>query len=137
MKGCGIFLGSMVVGLGIGMAVMGIVWAITGNDKTASAVGTGFWLISSFVIHAYASVWAASVGSLGAEAAGPSGERFRGKLRTAEIRYAFVFGAIAGGLTHSVGAPWYVVAAIGGLLVMLGGFLGYDIKRRYQRIGLF
>src|SRR5687768_16318577 len=121
MKGCGIFLGSMIVGLGIGMAVAGIVWTITRDDKIASAIGTGFWLTSAFAIHAYASVWAVSLGAIGAGATGPSGERFRSKLRTAEIRYAFVFGALDGEISHSVGVPWYLVVTIGGLLIMLGG----------------
>ena len=135
MKGCAILLGSFVVGLGIGLPVVAIVWTITGDDKTGSAVGTGFWLISSFIIHAYASVWAVSVGSIRWVAEDLSSERMRGKLRTAELRYAFVFGAIAGGLTHSLAAPWYLTVMVGGLLALLGGYIGYDIKRRYRRIG--
>lgn len=135
MKGCALLLGSFVVGSGIGLAVLAIVWAITADEKIASAIGTGFWLISSFVIHAYVSVWAVSVGGIRWEASDPSNERTLRKLQTAEIRYAFAFGAIGGAMTQVIGAPWYLAVVAGGFLAMLGGFIGYDIKRRYKRIG--
>ena len=134
MKSFGTFVGSIVVGLGIGLAVTAVLWSITGNDKTASAIGTGLWLTSSFVIHAYASIWAVSAGVIRLESGDRSNERFRRKLRTAEIRYALIFGAIGGALVHSIGASWYLPVVVGGVLAMLGGFLGY-VKRRYERIG--
>lgn len=137
MKGCGIFLGSIIAGLGIGSAVTGILWSITGDDKLASAAGTGFWLISSFIIHAYVSVWIASVGGFNPSEIARSKDRFQRKLQTAEIRYAFVFGLIGGAMTQIVGAPWYLAVAVGAPLVILGGFIGYDIKRRYKQSGLF
>ena len=136
MKGCAILLGSFVMGLGIGLAVTAIAWTITGNDKIASAIGTLFWLISSFIIHAYASVWVVSVGGIGA-ANDRSNERTRGKLQTAELRYAFAFGAIGAAMSQVIGAPWYLAVVVSGLLAMLGAFVGFDIKRRYKRIGYY
>jgi hypothetical protein len=136
MKGLAIFLGSIVAGLAIGLAVGALVWSITGDDKIGSAVGTGFWLISAFIIHAYTSVWVASLGGFNTDEIARSKDRFQRKLQTAEIRYAFVFALIGGAMTQSVGAPWYLAVAVGTPLVILGAFVGYDIKRRYKRIGL-
>jgi hypothetical protein len=136
MKGCAIFLASIVAGLAIGLTVGAIVWSITGDDEIGGGVGTGFCGISTFVIHAYASVWIAASGGFSTDEIARSKDRFQRKLQTAEIRYAFVFALIGGAMAEIVGAPWYLAVAVGAPLVVLGGFIGFDIKRRYKRIGL-
>jgi hypothetical protein len=137
MKGCAIFFGSIAVGLVIGLIVIAVLWEITGNEKVSGSVGTCVWLISSFIIHAYAGVWFTARGGFNEVEIARSKDRFQGKLRTAELRYAIVFSIVSGSMSHEAGAPWYLIAAVTVPLAMLGGFVGFDIKRRYKRLGFF
>lgn len=137
MKGCAIYFGSIAVGLAIGLLVILILLAATGSEKTSGSVGTGVWLVSSFTIHAYVSVWFAARGGFNEVEIARSKERFQRKLRTAELRYAVIFSFLSGVMAQEAGAPWYVTAPVAIALSMLGGFIGFDIKRRYKRIGYY
>jgi hypothetical protein len=137
LKGCAIFFGSIAAGLAIGLPITAILWAVTGSEKIGATVGTGVWLISAFVIQAYASIWIVSLGGFNEnEIPHSKKHRFQRGLRMAEASYAATFSSISGMMAHAAGAPWYLIIPVAIALAILGGFVGFDIKRRYKRIGL-
>jgi hypothetical protein len=117
LKMFSLFIVTVIVGLMLGVMVGVLVVNMTGDRDLAGLVGTAVWLFSWIVMHTYGFAWVfdPAVDRLNA--------RGEGKLQTAEIRIGFVWAMIGGGLAAAAKASCAII----------GGLLGYDVKRRVRR----
>jgi len=129
-----------VGGLGVGLAVIGILRAVTGNDDLSTAIGTGVWLLTIPTILVYASLWFTPP----EEIANPPQprttiQRWRAtkaenKLQAAELRMGFVFALIGGATAAMANGSNLVITIVTVLCAITGGLIGFDVKRRVRRI---
>jgi hypothetical protein len=140
MKGCLLLVGSIVGGLGVGLAVMAILRAVTGNDDLSAAIGTGAWLLAVSLIFVYASLWSTAP----EEIACPPEPRTtiqrwraakaKNKLREAELRMGIVFALIGGATAARANGSNLVIAIAAIGCGIAGALIGFDVKRRVRRI---
>jgi hypothetical protein len=140
VKGCLLFPGAIIGGLVFGLAVTGILHAITDDDDLSTAIGTGAWLLCVMLIMVYGSLWLSDPEDI----AGPSEstltiQRWRNakaesKLQAAELRMGFVFAMIGGATAAMVNGSHVVIAIVAICSAVLGGLIGFDVRRRVGRI---
>ena len=140
MKGCLLLIGSFVVGLGIGLGVAVALRAITGDNDLASAIGMGVWLISVPTILVYASLWFTDPYEI-ANPPQPSttvqkwrAQKAESKLQAAEFRMGFIFAMIGGATAGIAQGSNLVVTIVTICCAVVGGLVGFDVKRRILRI---
>lgn len=140
MKGCLLFVGSIVVGLGIGLGVTVILRAITGDNDLASAIGTGVWLLLVPTILVYASLWFTDPEEIAnppkpqTTVQGWRAQKAENKLQAAELRMGFVFAMIGGATAAIANGSNLVITIVTICCAIAGGLIGFDVKRRVHRI---
>ena len=137
--GCLVIVGAIVGGLVLGVAVTLVLDLVFRLGPVAAAVGTGAWLISSVLMIAYGQIFFFDPREFEQrEASSVWGrwhdEKAERKLQSAELRSAFVFGLIGFAASQMGQAPIWVGVLIAISLGIVGGFVGYDIKRRVRAI---
>ena len=134
MKGCLLFAVAIAFGLALGLVVTATLELVTGDLNLSSIIGTGVWLLSTFTILAYGGLWLGDSDDFRHPAVGWRAQRRESKLRTAEIRMGFAFGMIGGALAWHAKGPMAVTVLVTAACAILGGLIGYDVKRRVRRI---
>ena len=140
VKVCLLLAGAMIGGLVIGLVVTAILSNITGDFELSSQIGSGIGLISCVLILVYAPLWYTDP----EEIANPSkptstiqrrrAAKARSKLQTAELRIGFVFAMIGGMTASTANGSNIVITIVTICCAVLGGFVGFDFKRRVRRI---
>jgi hypothetical protein len=140
MKGCLLFIGSIVGGFGVGLAVTVILRAIAADDDLSSVIGTGVSLLSVPTILVYGSLWFTDPEEIAnppkprTTVQGWRAAKAESKLQAAELRMGFVF-AMIGGATASIAKGTNLVITIVTICCAIAGALiGFDVKRRVRRI---
>jgi len=140
MKGCLLFLGAVIGGLVIGLAVTAVLRAITHNDDLSFAIGTGFWLLCVPVILAYGTLWLGDLEDIAVPAKSTSiiqrrrHAKAESKLQTAELRMGFAFAMIGGATAAGIKSSNVFIAIVAICCAVFGGLVGFDIKRRVRQI---
>jgi len=135
-----LFPSAVVVGLGAGMAVTAILRAITIDDNLARTIGVGVWLLSVPTILLYASLYFAdpeeianppkpTTGTQGWRAA-----KAENRMQVAEISMGIVFVLIGGPTAAMANGSNLVITIVTISCALLGGLIGYDVKRRVRLI---
>jgi hypothetical protein len=124
--------GGLIVALAVTMAIR----LVTGDHQLSARIGAGCGLLCCLSILAYGSLWEAAVGSRRP----PAGwvpvcrTKAESKLRTADLRGAFVFGIVGYAVLFDTTLPGFIVAIAVTCCAIAGGMVGYDVKRRARRI---
>ena len=140
MKGCLLLFGAIASGFLLGQLVRAVLTAITGDDDLSTAIGTGVWLLSTMTVLPYGSLWFSDPEEIMERPPSTStiqqwrDAKAESKLQGAELRMGFVFAMLGGATAAMAGAPKWVTAIATIFCAALGGLMGYDIKRRVQRI---
>ncbi len=137
MKGCLLIVGSAVGGLAVGLPVIVILRAVTGNGNLAVSIGTGVWLLTCSTLLAYGALLLTDLTDPEKPKTASQRRRFekaQGQLQTAELRMAFVFGLIGGVTANLAQASDVTIAIVAVCCAVAGGIIGYDVKRRVRRI---
>ncbi len=140
MKGCLLFIGAIVGGLGIGLAVTAILRAITVDHDLASTIGTGVWLLSAPTILVYASLWFTDPEEIAnpprpkTTIQGWRAAKAENKMQAAELRMGIVFVLIGGTTAAMANGSNLVITIVTICCAVVGGLIGFDVKRRVHRI---
>jgi hypothetical protein len=140
VKGCLLSIGSIVGGLGIGLAVTAFLRAVTGDHGLSCAIGIGILLLSVPTIHAYASLWFTDPEEIAnppkprTTIQGWRAAKAENKLQSAEIRMGFVFAMIGGAAASIAKGSNLVITIVTICCAIAGGLIGFDLKRRVRRI---
>ena len=133
-----VLLGTLLLGLAIGIGLYFALAALASNDELAQSIGLGAWWLSAIVLFAYANLWLDPFRrrgpAEGANLRSSSAARLRDerlKAQTAEIRGAVLF-AMIGGLMVRSQSP-FIIIAVALACGFLGWFFGADYKRRMNR----
>jgi hypothetical protein len=140
IKGLFIFFGSIAVGFGIGQGVAGVLRITTGDNDLALKIGTGAWILSAMVLFLYGGLWLCGADEI-ANPQNPASKfgrlraaKAEGKLQTAELRVGFVFVMIGAATASMITRSYWMIAIVSILCGAVGGWVGYDVKRRVRGI---
>lgn len=127
-------------GLAIGLSVAAVLRIVTGDKDLSSTIGTGTWLLSASLIVIYGSLLFTDPDKIANRPTPKSiilkwqATRSENKLQTAELRIGFVFALISGMTAKRAHGSEIVIVIVTICFAAIGGFIGFDVKRRVRRI---
>ena len=133
-------IGSFVGGFVGGMVAIMVLDAITGNEDLAAVIGTGVWILLSVTFLVYGSLLFADPEEIvnppkpKTTIQGWRAAKAESKLQAAELRMGIVFAMIGGGTASAAKGSDLVVAIVAICCAIVGGLIGFDVKRRVRRI---
>ncbi|MGE3780421.1 MAG: hypothetical protein AB7F89_24750 [Pirellulaceae bacterium] len=140
MKGCLLVIGAIVGSFCLGIIVNVVVLLVTNNGDVSSAAGMAVWFWSLVLLISYGSLWITDPDTITNPPAPTStiqrwrAEKAESKLQSAELRIGLVFAAIGGMAVHFGKGPRLLMIAVAIGAGVIGGFCGFDLKRRVRRI---
>jgi hypothetical protein len=137
MKGCLLFVAAFIGCFGAGQVVIEVLRAGGVDEPLGSSIGTAVWLFSFLTLIAYSPLWMdweKTASQINPRSLTPRERRAESKLQTAEFRMGAVFGLLGGAFASVANGSDMVVWTIAILCALVGGCMGYDIKRRVRRL---
>jgi hypothetical protein len=137
MKDCLLVVGVFITCFGAGQVVIEALRAAGVGERLGNSIGTAVWLFSFLTLIAYSPLWLdreKTASQINPRSMSHRERRAESKLRTLELRMGGAYGLLAGTFASVANGPDVIVWAFAILCALIGGCLGYDIKRRVRRL---
>lgn len=138
--GCLLLIAFGAASFALGKATSWLLMAAGVDESVASPVGVAVWWLGFCVLLCYGSllltprVFFKDDSRLTTLRRRRRKAKAESKLRTAEFRMGFVFAMVGAAASQVSGVPTWAVWIIAISLAAVGGFVGYDFKRRVKAL---